>query len=345
MSKDWYLAPAKEILQCDLDQARAYQTRLTKPLGSLGMLEDVAVQFCAWQQSNSPKCDKVQIAIFAADHGVCAQGVSAFPQAVTTQMVMNFVKGGAAISVLAKQLDAEFKVINLGLLSEVNNHQALVNSPVKAGTNDFTQEAAMSADELLTALDIGRQQVDEKASLFIGGDMGIGNTTSASAIYSVLLKQAPEQTVGPGTGVDKNGIENKRKALYQAFNLHGEQLNTPLSALQHVGGLEIAGLVGAYIASAQAGVPILVDGFITSAAALLAVQINPSSRDWMMFAHASAEPAHRLALDSLDAKPLLDIGMRLGEGSGAGVAVPLIRSALALHSQMATFDSAGVSEA
>ncbi len=345
MSNDWFLARAKEVSKGDLEKARAYQTTLTKPPGSLGMLEDVAVQFCAWQQSNAPKCDRVQIAIFAADHGVCAQGVSAFPQAVTAQMVMNFVGGGAAISVLAKQLDAEFKVINVGLLSEVEDHEVLVNSPVKAGTNDFTQEPAMTDDELMNALDIGRQQVNENASLFIGGDMGIGNTTTASAIYSVLLKQAPEQTVGPGTGVDKHGIENKRKALYQAFNLHGEHLTTPLSTLQHVGGLEIAALVGAYIASAQVGVPILVDGFITTAAALLAAEINPSVRDWMIFAHTSAEPAHHLALEYLKAKPLLDIGMRLGEGSGAGVAVPLIQSALALHTQMATFDSAGVSEA
>ena len=175
--------------------------------------------------------------------------------------------------------------------------------------------------------------------------MGIGNTTSASAIYSLLLKLPAETTVGPGTGVDKDGIATKRKCLYRAFNLHAEKLDTPLGILQIVGGLEIAGVVGAYIACAQKGVPILVDGFITTAAALLAVAINPSCRDWMLFAHKSAEPAHQLALESLNATPILDLGMRLGEGSGSGVAVSIIKSALALHSNMSTFADAGVSDA
>ena len=344
MTEKWFIEPAKAIHQADLDKARAYQLQLTKPPGSLGQLEDIAVKFCAWQNTTSPKCDNIQIAVFAADHGVCAQGVSAFPQAVTAQMVHNFTSGGAAISVLAKQLDAQFSVINLGLASAIENTAGLVNRPLMAGTNDFTQAAAMSEYVLFEALVIGREIVDTDAQLFIGGDMGIGNTTSASAIYSVLLKQPPEGTVGPGTGVSKEGMLVKCQALYQAFNLHGEQLSKPMDVLQRVGGLEIAGLVGAYIACAQAGIPILVDGFIATAAALLAKQINPTSLEWMMFAHRSAEPAHTLALDSLNATPLLDLGMRLGEGSGAAVATPIILSALALHNHMATFDSAGVSE-
>jgi nicotinate-nucleotide--dimethylbenzimidazole phosphoribosyltransferase len=212
------------------------------------------------------------------------------------------------------------------------------------GTKDFTLEPAMTEATMLDALELGRQQVNPKASLFIGGDMGIGNTTSASAIYSLLLKLPAETTVGPGTGVDKDGLAIKRKCLYRAFNLHANQLESPLGILQHVGGLEIAGLAGSYIACAQQGIPILVDGFITTAAALLAVNINPSCRNWMLFAHKSAEPAHKYALKSLDAIPILDLGMRLGEGSGAGVAVSLIKSALALHANMATFANAGVSE-
>jgi len=219
-----------------------------------------------------------------------------------------------------------------------------VKHPLMSGTNDFTQDMAMSRDTLLSALAIGRDRLNLEADLFIGGDMGIGNTTAASAIYSVLLKQPPEITVGPGTGVDEAGISSKHRALYAAFNLHGEHLNVPMDVLQRVGGLEIAGLVGAYIGCAQAGIPILVDGFIATAAALLATKINPSTREWMIFAHKSAEPAHNLALESLNAKPLLDLGMRLGEGSGSAVAAPLIISALELHNNMATFDSAGVSE-
>jgi nicotinate-nucleotide--dimethylbenzimidazole phosphoribosyltransferase len=344
MTDQWFLKPAKSIDQTDLDSARSYQLQLTKPPGSLGQLEDIAVSFCAWQQSLTPSCERIQIAVFAADHGVCAQGVSAFPQQVTAQMVHNFTSGGAAISVLAKWLGAQFQVINLGLVSAIDDTDNLVNTPLMSGTKDFTQDSAMSRETLIAALNAGRQHVDTKADMFIGGDMGIGNTSSASAIYSVLLKQAPEITVGPGTGVDKQGLARKRKALYQALNRHGELMQSPLDVLERVGGLEIAGLVGAYIACAQAGVPILIDGFITTAAALLACKINPSTRDWMMFSHKSAEPAHQLALESLKASPLLDLKMRLGEGSGAAVAAPIIISALALHSNMATFGSAGVSE-
>jgi nicotinate-nucleotide--dimethylbenzimidazole phosphoribosyltransferase len=344
MTDQWFLTPAKSIDQADLDSARSHQLQLTKPPGSLGQLEDIAISFCGWQRTLAPSCKQVQIAVFAADHGVCAQGVSAFPQQVTAQMVHNFTRGGAAISVLAKHLDAEFKVINLGLISEIDNADGLINTPLMLGTHDFTQHSAMSQEILLAALAAGAKQVNTEADLFIGGDMGIGNTSSASAIYSVLLKQPPELTVGPGTGVDKDGLARKRKAIYQALNRHGEQMKTPLDILERVGGLEIAGLVGAYIACAQAGVPILVDGFITTAAALLACQINPSVRTWMMFSHQSAEPAHTLALEFLEAHPLLDLKMRLGEGSGAAIATPLIISALALHNNMATFGDAGVSE-
>jgi nicotinate-nucleotide--dimethylbenzimidazole phosphoribosyltransferase len=344
MTDEWFLKPAKPTDQADLDSARSHQLQLTKPPGSLGQLEDVAVSFCAWQRSLTPSCERIQIAVFAADHGVCAQGVSAFPQQVTAQMVHNFTNGGAAISVLAKQLNAQFQVINLGLVSAIEDTRGLVNTPLMAGTNDFTKDAAMSQETLLAALNAGRIQIDTKADLFIGGDMGIGNTSSASAIYSVLLKQAPELTVGPGTGVDKQGMARKRKALYQALNLHGEHMRSPLEILQRVGGLEIAGLVGAYIACAQAGVPVLIDGFITTSAALLACKINPSTRDWMIFSHTSAEPAHTLALEFLNANPLLNLNMRLGEGSGAAVATSIIISALVLHNNMATFGGAGVSE-
>ena len=344
MSNQWFLKPAKAINQADLDSARAQQRQLTKPLGSLGQLEEIAISFCAWQQSTTPVCDKIQIAVFAADHGICAQGVSAFPQAVTTQMVHNFTNGGAAISVLAKQLGAQFQVVNLGLISKIDDAKGLVNTPLMAGTKDFTKDSAMTQETLLRALEIGRDVITPDAHLFIGGEMGIGNTSAASAIYSVLLKQPPESTVGPGTGVNKEGLALKRKVIYQALNLHGEYMTDPIATLQRVGGLEIAGLVGAYVACAQSGVPILIDGFISTAAAMIACAINPTVRPWMIFAHTSAEPAHTLALKSLDAKPLLDLGLRLGEGSGAAVAAPIILNALLLHNQMATFDSAKVSE-
>jgi len=344
MTNEWYLEPSKTIHSSDQEAARAHQLTLTKPPGSLGQLEDIAVWFCAWQRCSKPECSDIQIVVFAADHGVCVHGISAFPQEVTAQMVNNFTSGGAAISVLAQQLGAGFSVINLGLITEIENAPTLRNTPLMSGTNDFTVGSSMSRTTLLNALEIGREAVEPNTQLFIGGDMGIGNTTAASAIYSVLLEQPPELTVGPGTGVDESGMLRKRQALYKALNLHGDKLEKPIDVLQHVGGLEIAALVGAYIRCAQIGIPILVDGFITTAAALMATRINPSTREWMIFAHRSAEPAHTLALTSLKATPLLDLEMRLGEGSGAAVATPLILSALQLHNHMATFGSAAVSE-
>jgi len=345
MSKHWFKQACPDIDSNFTRQAEEYQLRLTKPPGSLGLLEEVAVSYCGWQSTLKPSCEKIQISVFAGDHGVCQQGVSAFPQEVTAQMIFNFVNGGAAISVLAKQLKANFNVINMGITSNIDDAPLLINTPLARGTQDFTKEAAMSAKTLFDAMATGRNQLNNAAlDMFIGGDMGIGNTTSASAVYSLLLDLPPETTVGPGTGVDDAGIRRKQRALNDALEVHGGDISSPLDVLRTVGGLEMAGLVGAYIASAQQRTPILVDGFIATAAALLATSINPSSRAWMMFAHQSTEPAHRYALESLQAKPLLDIGMRLGEGSGAAVAVSLIQNALKLHNQMATFSDANVSE-
>ncbi len=343
----WFQQPCAEPKQLSREQAQAHQLDLTKPAGSLGMLEDIAVLFCAWQGTNRPRCETIQICVFAGDHGVCAQGVSAFPQEVTAQMIHNFVAGGAAISVIAHQLGADFSVINMGITSQLDDAPSLVNTPLVPGTQDFTIEPAMSEKTMLDALELGRKQVTNRntsADLFIGGDMGIGNTTSASAIYSALLDLSPEITVGPGTGVNQQGILTKQSVITKALQLHQQELKTPFGVLQRLGGLEIAGLVGAYIACAQQGVPILIDGFIATSAALIACRMNPACRDWMLFGHRSAEPAHEQALIALNAKPILDIGMRLGEGSGAAAAVSLIQTSLQLHNNMATFSNAGVSE-
>jgi len=342
---NWIYKPCASLSNSALESARARQAVLTKPSGSLGKLETIAERFAAWQNQTKPICNNVLVRVFAGDHGVCAQAVSAFPQEVTAQMISNFLQGGAAISVLSQQLNADFSVVNMGTVKPIENAPRLHNAQLANGTIDFTQDRAMSDDILNQALIVGREQVmNSDADVFIGGEMGIGNTTSASAIYSAILNLAPEITVGPGTGVDKDGIKNKQQAIYRAFNHHADALDSPLSILRCVGGLEIAGLVGAYIAAAQKGIPILVDGFITTAAALIAVRINPNVRDWMMFAHRSAEPAHIKALDALDATPLLDLGLRLGEGSGAATAVSIIQSALSLHNNMATFADANVND-
>lgn len=343
---DWAKGAIAEIDEKDLYNAQQYQNTLTKPSGSLGALEDIAIKFVGWQKTLKPCIESIAVRVFAADHGVCKQGVSAFPQIVTTQMIHNFVTGGAAISVLSRQLNADFAVVNLGTAHPLIDESCVIQKVIAEGTQDFTQAPAMTINQCLQALDVGRFTVKNlnETDLFVGGEMGIGNTTSASAIYTVLLGIDPQLAVGPGTGVDEKGLEAKRKAIIQGLALHEKAIQNPFGLLMCLGGFEIAALTGAYIACAQAGIPIIVDGFISTAAALLAEEISPGVSRWVLFSHCSAEPAHSFALDKFGVKPLLSIGMCLGEGSGAAVAVSLIQSALNLHNNMATFDDAGVSE-
>lgn len=333
------------------DAARARQGQLTKPPGSLGRLEYIAETFAGWQGWLIPTVDSIKICVFAGDHGVTAQGVSAFPQSVTGQMIANFATGGAAISVLARQLNARLGILNLGTAEPAPVAQGVLTRQLAPGTADFTVEPAMTENVLAAALAIGRDQVEPETGLFIGGDMGIGNTTSAAAVVAALTDGDVGAVIGRGTGVDDHGLARKQAAVEAGLDLHGGGFrrlagaDRALEVLRCLGGLEIAALTGAYIGAAQAGVPALVDGFITTAAALAAVQIQPSCADWLLFAHRSAEAGHDHALRALDATPLLDLDMRLGEGSGAAVAVNLIRSALAVHSDMATFADAGVAHA
>lgn len=315
-------------------EAEARQAVLTKPAGSLGRLETVACDFAAWQGTALPTLDAVTIRIFAADHGVAATGVSAYPQAVTQQMVFNFEAGGAAISVLADEIGADFGVVNLGTVEPTGD----MTHWLAAGTADFTREPAMTHDQLAGALTSGATQAS--GQLFIGGEMGIGNTTSASAIIAALVELDPAAAVGPGTGVDGEALRHKISVVSAGLERHPAR--EPLDVLRCLGGFEIAALTGAYIAAAQRGIPSLVDGFICTAAALVACRINPTVRPWLMFGHRSAEPGHAAVLADLAAEPLLDLGLRLGEGSGAALAVSLLRSALALHSGMATFEQAAV---
>lgn len=341
----WYEEPAQPLNEAARTAAKAHQAQLTKPPGALGRLETLAEQFAAWQGLTHPQCEQISIRVFAGDHGVCAQGVSPFPQEVTGQMIVNFCSGGAAISVLAKQLGADFSVVNMGIATDMPLPEDVVDVNLMPGTRDFTTATAMDVDTVEAAMAAGRDQVPSSAQLCIGGEMGIGNTTAASALYSALLDVSPDDTVGPGAGSDDAGQARKREVIAAAIERHDAVLGNAVVATAAIGGLEIAGLAGYYIGAAQAGIPVLVDGFIATAAALVAVRTNPSVRDWMIFAHRSAEPAHHLALADLEAEPLLDIGMRLGEGSGAAAAVPLLQAALNLHNAMATFADAGVADA
>lgn len=341
-------ASAKTPNQSIFSRAVQHQSQLTKPPGSLGKLENIATQLASLQETNSPKVDKVLIRIFAADHGAVAEGISAFPQAVTAEMIKNFSSGGAAISVLAKSLGADFGVINLGTLAPLPALDKVSDQRIDAGTKNFCKETAMNDAQLERAILAGRDTIlnskaDQLPDLFIGGEMGIGNTTSASALACTILKQPVASLVGRGTGVDESGIKRKIDAIERALSLHNAMMASPLSCLQALGGFEIAGLVGATLACAQEGIPILVDGFISSIAALVAVELNPSIRPWLFFSHCSAEAGHLAVLKYLNAEALLDLNMRLGEASGAAVAVPLFKMACDLHNNMATFEQAGVS--
>lgn len=346
--KEWFRQPVHDINQDFIKQAKSYQETLTKPLGSLGRLETIAEQFAGWQSTLHPKLNTIQVVVFAGDHGVCAQGVSAFPQEVTVQMMMNFLNGGAAISVLSREFTSDFVVVNMGAASVIPDsclqYSHFINADIAPGTADLSLEPAMTEVQLNKALEVGRYQIENnRAELFVGGEMGIGNTTSASAICAAILGVAPDKVVGSGTGVNAAGLLRKEEVIAKALKHHNEILNNPYQILRCLGGLEIAGLVGSYIACAQRGIPVLVDGFICTAAALLATYLNEGTREWLLFAHESAEPGHALALQHLNAKPLLQLGLRLGEGSGAAIAVPLLKSAVALHNGMTTFAQAGVS--
>jgi nicotinate-nucleotide--dimethylbenzimidazole phosphoribosyltransferase len=333
--------------ECARAAAYARQGVLTKPPGALGRLEDLAIRFAALQNNPQPTADRVHITVFAGDHGVAEEGISAFPQAVTAEMVRNFSQGGAAVCVLARHLGATLEVVDLGTVKSPGPLRGVRENRVGAGTANFTRSAAMTEEQLAMALGTGRECVERAitghAQLFIGGEMGIGNTTAATALACALLDATPSRLAGPGTGLDGAGVARKAEVVAGALALHGKHLQDPLEALRRVGGFEIAGLAGAFIACAQKGIPILVDGFITTAAALVADRLRPGTRAWFLFSHTSAEPGHALMLEALQAQPLLDLGMRLGEGSGAAVAVPLVRLACALHNEMATFAQAGVS--
>lgn len=323
------------------------QQILTKPPGSLGQLEHLAVQLAGLQGKEHPTIDPVRITVFAGDHGVCEEGVSAFPQEVTAQMIANFASGGAAISVMAKHLGASLEVVNLGTAGEVSVLPGVRDEQIGPGTANLAVTDAMTEAQVCAALSRGDAAAERAANggcrLFIGGDMGIGNTTSAAALACALLSQSPETLVGPGTGLDTAGVSRKSAVVSRALNRHGDNTD-PLAALASLGGFEIAALSGAILGCAARGIPVLVDGFIVSVAALVAVRQQPDLRHWLVFAHRSAEPGHQAVLEALDAKPLLDLGMRLGEGSGAAVAVPLLRAACELHNRMASFADAGVTD-
>lgn len=309
--------------------AAARQDMLTKPQGSLGRLEELAIWLARWQGRAIPSLDRVQVLVFAGSHGITRLGVSAFPAEVTAQMVANFAAGGAAINQLAAVAAAELSVVPLD---------------VARPTADFTREAAMSESELLEAVSAGYAAVASDSQLVCVGEMGIGNTTVAAALAAALFGGDGASWVGRGTGVDDAGLARKAAVVDAALTFHGKALGDPLDALRRVGGRELAAIFGAVLAARRQGAAVLLDGFVATAAAAPLAVLDATGLAHAQAAHRSAEAAHGRLLEKLALRPLLDLGMRLGEGSGACLAVNVLRSAIACHGGMATFADAGVSE-
>ena len=348
MSPSWIRRPSAPLDPEAEAQALARQSRLTKPPGSLGRLEELAVWLAARQGRALPRVETPWITIFAADHGVARHGVSAFPVEVTGQMVANFAGGGAAICVLARELGAALEVVDVGTLLEEHPPGVVVDRVARA-SSDMLAGPALDAAHLDHALEAGRRAVerarDAGADLLVFGEMGIANTTAATAVGAALTGIAPAELTGPGTGLDRDGVARKADVVARALEHHGlGTASDPLDVLACVGGHELAALTGAYLSAAEFGLPIVLDGFIGTASALAAQRVRPDAASWMLCSHASAEPGHGAYVAALGQTPALALGMRLGEASGAATLVALLRLACALHGSMSTFEQAGVAD-
>ncbi len=332
-------------------EARSHLDRLTKPLGSLGRLEDLATQLFSVRGGNLSRPFRKAVYIFAADHGITAEGVSAYPSEVTRQMVLNFLAGGAAINVLAQLSNACVTVVDVGVSGDLSASVNLVHRKVRHGSRNMLHEPAMSWDELTQALEVGLHLAQDAArfgyDLVAAGEMGIGNTTAAGALTAALTGSPSNLVTGRGTGLDPERFSNKVRIITAALNKHlSEALPpaAPADLLRRLGGLEIAAMTGFILGSAALGSIIVIDGFISTAAAAFAVAIAPNTRAFLFAGHLSEEPGHRVLLDHIGLAPILQLNMRLGEGTGAVLAMPLLEAARHLFLEMATFASAGVSE-
>jgi len=326
-------------------QAQAHLDTLTKPPGSLGRLEELAVRLAAVSR-RAPRVSAPVIFTFAADHGVVAEGVSAYPQSVTAQMVENFLRGGAAVNVLARQAGARVVVADFGVAALLGERPGLVSRRLGPGTSNMAVGPAMTREQAAAAIEFGAglavEAIDDGADLLGTGEMGIGNTTAASAITAAVTGADADAVTGRGTGLDDAGRARKVAVVRRALELNRPDPRDGLDVLAKVGGFEIAGLAGVMLAGAARRVPVAVDGFIAGAAALIAVTLSPAARHALFASHRSAEPGHGIALAHLGLVPYLDLGLRLGEGTGAALFVQLARAAAAIHAEMATFKSAGV---
>ncbi len=331
-----------------MEAARARQARLTKPHGALGRLEALSVQIAGITASPRPRLLRPMVVVMAADHGVARRGVSAYPAEVTPQMVLNFLAGGAAINVLARHVGAEVLVVDLGVAADLPPHPSLRDCKIGFGTADLSVVPAMTALQARAAVEAGiavaAEVIDGGADLIATGDMGIGNTTASSAIVAAITGRPAAEVTGRGTGLDEAGLGRKVAVIAAALALHRPDPADALDVLAKVGGFEIGGLAGLMLGAAARRVPVLVDGFISGAAALLACGLAPAAQPFLIAAHRSVERGHRAIFERLDMEPLLDLGMRLGEGTGAALGVSLAQAACKTLDEMATFGEAGVTD-
>jgi nicotinate-nucleotide--dimethylbenzimidazole phosphoribosyltransferase len=328
--------------------AQARQDLLTKPQGSLGMLEEISIRLAGIQSKDLPQIKNKVIIIMAGDHGVVAEKVGNWPQEVTTQMVTNFLSGGAGINVLTRHIGARVVIVDMGIASDLPSSSKLISRKIARGTQNIARGPAMTYEQAIrsieTGIEIVNDEIDRGLDIVGTGDMGIGNTTPSSAICAVITGNSPAQVTGRGTGITKVQLEHKTAVIEQAINVNRPERSDPVDVLAKVGGFEIGGLAGVMLGGAARSVPIVIDGFISGAAALIAVSLAPNLKDYLFAAHVSAEKGHRILLRHLGLTPLLDLNMRLGEGTGAALAIYLAEASVKILSEMATFGEAGVSE-
>lgn len=331
-----------------LAQAQARLDRLTKPIGSLGRLEELAARYVMITSEMKPKVPRGAVFTFAADHGVTVEGVSAYPSAVTPQMVLNFLRGGAGVNVLARHAGIEVRVVDIGVNFDFEAVPGLIHKKVMPGTKNLLVESAMSPMQAEQSLQVGIELATVAAQQGVGligtGEMGIGNTTASSAIAAVITRRPVAEVTGRGTGIDDVSYARKIDVIQRALAIHRPDRTNAMEVLAKVGGLEIGGLAGLMLGAAAARIPIVLDGFIAGAAALIAVGLQPRCKDYLIASHQSVERGHQAILDHLGLKPLFDLDLRLGEGTGACLGMSLVFAAIKILTEMATFDEAGVSE-
>ena len=328
--------------------AKARQDTLTKPTGSLGRLEELSIRIAGMQGKPLPQIKQKAVIVMAADHGVAARGTSAYPQEVTAEMVLNFLHGGAGINVISRQVGAGVIIVDMGVAKKLESNPGLISRRIAAGTQDMSKGPAMTVAQATRSLEAGIEivstEIKKGLDIVATGDMGIGNTTASAAICAVMTGKTAAEVTGRGTGLDNQQLQQKIMIINEAITLNKPDSSKPLEVLAKVGGFEIGGLAGVILGAASLRVPVIIDGFISGAAALIAAGLCPQCKDYMIAGHCSVEPGHKILLQHLGLKPLLDLEMRLGEGTGAALAMSFAETSVGILTEMATFAEAGVAE-